>query len=241
MLKVWRKSPILEPSKLQPSPLQDAVIGFSAINIKELTCGSPSISNWFKIIDFNGRCNGQIKVNLTLQSSSSSSSSNAVIDTANSNKTAPTATSVHDEEDDHDDDDDDEFSSALSRALKRKFNELEGISQRLKTRLMDVTANDEDDVDDEFERDLNTVAVEDAITDTDDFAWLGNVAAAAESASTCSSVFQPNLFKSILDDVPSTSTSSTDRHINQLSKVFHRTSLSEDEEKRENSEETNEN
>lgn len=43
--------------------------------------------------------------------------------------------------------------SALSRALKRKFTELEEITQRLRARLFDVTI----DPDDQFENDLNTI------------------------------------------------------------------------------------
>lgn len=61
--------------------------------------------------------------------------------------------------------------SALSRALKRKFTELEEITQRLKSRLFDVTGNmptetdDQFDCDLQFESDLNTVPDE----DDDDF------------------------------------------------------------------------
>lgn len=47
--------------------------------------------------------------------------------------------------------------SALSRALKRKFTELEEITQRLRARLFDVTGNITIDPDDEFENDLNTI------------------------------------------------------------------------------------
>lgn len=47
--------------------------------------------------------------------------------------------------------------SALSRALKRKFTELEEITQRLRARLFDVTGNMTIDPDDQFENDLNTV------------------------------------------------------------------------------------
>lgn len=47
--------------------------------------------------------------------------------------------------------------SALSRALKRKFTELEEISQRLRARLFDVTGDMTVDPDDEFENDLNTI------------------------------------------------------------------------------------
>lgn len=47
--------------------------------------------------------------------------------------------------------------SALSRALKRKFTELEEITQRLRARLFDVTGNMTIDPDDQFENDLNTI------------------------------------------------------------------------------------
>lgn len=59
----------------------------------------------------------------------------------------------------------------LSRTLKRKFTELEEISQRLKSRLLDVTADDNFDIDEEFENDLNTCPVEDDIDSTDQFDW----------------------------------------------------------------------
>lgn len=55
---------------------------------------------------------------------------------------------------------------SLNRILKRKFNELEEITERLRARLLDVTDdNDNDngeiDKDDEFESDLNTKPDED--------------------------------------------------------------------------------
>lgn len=51
----------------------------------------------------------------------------------------------------------------LSRALKRKFTELEEISQRLRSRLLDVNdlPIELDDEFDEFENDLNTVPCDD--------------------------------------------------------------------------------
>lgn len=59
----------------------------------------------------------------------------------------------------------DESSELLSRTLKRKFTELDEITRRLRLRLSNVT-NDEsdasnDDLADEFERDINTLCVED--------------------------------------------------------------------------------
>lgn len=59
----------------------------------------------------------------------------------------------------------------LSRTLKRKFTELEEISQRLKSRLLDVTADDTFDIDEEFENDLNTCPNEDDIDNSDQFDW----------------------------------------------------------------------
>lgn len=51
--------------------------------------------------------------------------------------------------------------SVLSRTLKRKFMELEDITQRLRARLFDVTGDADTDPDDQFESDLNTVPTED--------------------------------------------------------------------------------
>lgn len=65
--------------------------------------------------------------------------------------------------------------SVLSRTLKRKFNELEEITERLRARLFDVTGNMHIDPDDQFESDLNTIPDEedmDAFMDNDDFDWL---------------------------------------------------------------------
>lgn len=73
----------------------------------------------------------------------------------------------------------DESSELLSRALKRKFIELDEITQRLRLRLSDVTRDESDtsndELADEFERDINTLCVEDDYdlinlqTETDDF------------------------------------------------------------------------
>lgn len=125
------------------------------------------MTGWYNIIDFNGRCNGQIKVQVKLLTPlpTRPQQISRPATTTKENDTVPV-------------EDDEEFDSMLGRALKRKFNELEGISQRLKARLFDVTAEGEEDdfdPDDEFEKDLNTV-VEDEEEEnlgTDNFAWLG--------------------------------------------------------------------
>lgn len=41
---------------------KDIVIGFSAIDLSVLISGFPTVSGWFHIMDFTGKCNGQIKV-----------------------------------------------------------------------------------------------------------------------------------------------------------------------------------
>lgn len=63
----------------------------------------------------------------------------------------------------------------LSRTLKRKFTELEEITERLRARLFDVTGDADFDPDDQFENDLNTLPDEDddlGINGNDDFDWL---------------------------------------------------------------------
>lgn len=42
---------------------KDIVIGFSAVDLSVLMAGFPTVSGWFHIMDFTGKCNGQIKVN----------------------------------------------------------------------------------------------------------------------------------------------------------------------------------
>lgn len=122
------------------------------------------------MVYFNGKCNGQIKIKirplepiphqdvLANRLKSTDSSSNSVIN-------QPLEENVG--------------NVTLGRALKRKFTELEEITQRLRARLHDVTGNSEEDeevYDDEFERDLNT-----SVDEVDeeqvgmDFDWLGNL------------------------------------------------------------------
>lgn len=72
--------------------------------------------------------------------------------------------------------------TVLSRTLKRKFSELEEITQRLRARLFDVTGDMHTDPDDQFENDLNTLPDEEDDedefklanengTNTDDYDW----------------------------------------------------------------------
>jgi hypothetical protein len=61
VLKVWRK-PQVEGAKLVPTPMEDAIIGFAAIDLSVLLTGMTPLSGWFNIVDFSGRCNGQLQV-----------------------------------------------------------------------------------------------------------------------------------------------------------------------------------
>uniref|UniRef100_A0A4Y0BCU9 C2 domain-containing protein n=1 Tax=Anopheles funestus TaxID=62324 RepID=A0A4Y0BCU9_ANOFN len=152
ILKVWRKAALSDAPKcrLLPAPMEDAVIGFCAIDLSVLLSGMPYILGWYNIMDFSGRCNGQIKVNVqplenvqvykTLDEQMNFQIPLSIdvdctaigLDAANN--------------------------TSLSRALKRKFTELEEITERLKARLFDVTGDEGDD--DQFEHDLNTEAEE---------------------------------------------------------------------------------
>lgn len=61
ILKVWH---LIDPDEsININLRRDIVIGFSAIDLSVLMAGFPIISGWFHIMDFTGKCNGQIKVN----------------------------------------------------------------------------------------------------------------------------------------------------------------------------------
>ncbi|XP_029032080.2 uncharacterized protein LOC114870947 isoform X1 [Osmia bicornis bicornis] len=63
ILKIWR---IFDPDiSMQINLENDIVIGFSAIDLSILLSGFPTVSGWFHIMDFTGKCNGQIKVCIT--------------------------------------------------------------------------------------------------------------------------------------------------------------------------------
>lgn len=60
ILKVWRLSDPAMNSNLDLD--KDIVIGFAAVDLSILLAGFPLVSGWFHIMDFTGKCNGQIKV-----------------------------------------------------------------------------------------------------------------------------------------------------------------------------------
>lgn len=81
--------------------------------------------------------------------------------------------------------------TVLSRTLKRKFTELEEISQRLRARLFDVTGDVNIDPDDEFENDLNTHPDE----DEDDAMFMIQGGSSAAQYDWLSSVYGSAVFK----------------------------------------------
>ncbi|KZC12550.1 C2 domain-containing protein 3, partial [Dufourea novaeangliae] len=63
IIKIWR---LLDTdTSVQINLEQDIVIGFSAIDLSVLISGFPTVSGWFHVMDFAGKCNGQIKVSIT--------------------------------------------------------------------------------------------------------------------------------------------------------------------------------
>lgn len=182
IVKVWRK--ILQDSEMRATPFQDAIIGFSAIDLSVLLTGLPILSGYYNIMDFSGRCNGQIKLSFK--------PSENLIFYQNSSSSIPEVNNVLKVDLSPPND----GANLLSRTLKRKFTELDEITERLKARLFDVTGDENFDPDDEFERDLNTVVdeVEEEKSGMQDFAWL----------KTSSNEFQSKLYEN-LDSQPSTS------------------------------------
>ncbi|KAL6444437.1 hypothetical protein ACFW04_001941 [Cataglyphis niger] len=63
ILKVWY---LIDPDTSTEINLgKDIVIGFSAVDLSVLIAGFPTVSGWFHIMDFTGKCNGQIKITIT--------------------------------------------------------------------------------------------------------------------------------------------------------------------------------
>lgn len=161
IIKVWRKIP--QMSDMKPSPFEDAVIGFSAIDLSVLLTGLPVLSGYYNIMDFSSLCHGQIKISIRPLENVEQYQDSSTSITDTSSLLNPLSIDV-----------DDNGPNLLSRTLKRKFTELDEITQRLKARLFDVTNDENFDPDDEFERDLNTAVddTEENSNDKIDFSWL---------------------------------------------------------------------
>ncbi|KRK02261.1 uncharacterized protein Dyak_GE19693, isoform B [Drosophila yakuba] len=152
ILKLWKKAVVTQSGITEPSPHEDAIIGFAALNLNQKQAGRGFPSGWHNIVDFNGRVTGGIEAHVEPISPS--------VDTVI-----------------------DQFEKSmelghlqLGQAIKRKYTELEEISQRLRSRLVDVTGEklkfpefdvesaldswqqegDDDDLAEDFERSLRT-------------------------------------------------------------------------------------
>ncbi|KAH8351008.1 hypothetical protein KR067_012164 [Drosophila pandora] len=148
ILKVWKKG----QGKLEPCPLEDAIIGFAALNLNEKQPNGGFPSGWHNIVDFNGRVTGGIEAHVE----PIPPTVDAVIENLEKSMEL-----TH---------------LQIGQAIKRKYTELEEISQRLRSRLVDVTGEtlkfpefdvnaalddwqqegDDDDLVDDFERALRT-------------------------------------------------------------------------------------
>lgn len=155
IVKIWRK--ISSNSDIKAAPFEDAVVGFSAVDLSVLLTGLAVLSGYYNIVDFSGRCHGQIKLSFKPAEN--------LTEFQDSSASLPTVTFLNPLNIEVDD-----GANLLSRTLKRKFTELDEITQRLKARLFDVTGDENFDPDEEFEKDLNT-AVDDMDEDQD-FDWL---------------------------------------------------------------------
>lgn len=188
VVKVWRKAKFDQQLDLKPAPFEDAVIGFSAIDLSALLTGLPILSGYYNIIDFSGRTNGQIKLSFKpLQDVETFRNPSSPLVPLS----CPLNIDVNCMETS-------DGNSILSRTLKRKFTELDEITQRLKARLFDVTGDENFDVDDEFERDLNTAVDDEAenFNGKENFGWLSE-----EKAEN----FQDEINKILESQQPSTS------------------------------------
>ncbi|XP_075161495.1 uncharacterized protein LOC142234289 [Haematobia irritans] len=196
ILKLWKKSALhMMQGRNEPTPMEDAIIGFAALDLTVFTKGL-HIAGRFNIVDFNGRINGQLEIRChpleeipisagiqnPLPSPSTRPQTTPAIVT--NEGPAPSVDAVIDQ-----------FEQTLDlthlnlgQAIKRKFTELEGISQRLRARLGDVTgieipktfnidqldswqplsADINDNDFEEFENDLNTPPAEEQEKEDDE-------------------------------------------------------------------------
>lgn len=173
----------------QPTPMEDAIMGFAALDLSVFMRGL-HIGGRFNIVDFNGRINGQLEIRCqplddipatnSISPASLAQRPSAAAAAGNVDTMVPPSPSSVDSVIDQFEQTLDLTHLNLGQAIKRKFTELEGISQRLRARLGDVTGTEMpnsfnmeqfddwqplekelgvgDDLDgvDEFEQDLNT-------------------------------------------------------------------------------------
>lgn len=181
VVKVWRKCS--QESDMKPAPFEDAVIGFTAVDLSVLLTGLPVLSGYYSITDFSGKNHGQIKLSFKT-SENLAEYQNRPFSPSPGIKSLLDPINI-----------DVDGSNLLSRTLKRKFTELDEITQRLKARLFDVTGDENFDPDEEFEKDLNT-EVDDEMNDDENFVnfgWLKN-----DSNGNVYNFLQPSTSKSTM-------------------------------------------
>ncbi len=50
-----------------PDKTRDRVLGFVSVDLAPLVSGFQHVAGWYNIMDFNGQCQGQIKISITPQ------------------------------------------------------------------------------------------------------------------------------------------------------------------------------
>ncbi|KAL1509796.1 hypothetical protein ABEB36_004478 [Hypothenemus hampei] len=157
LFKVWKKG---TNAVLQPNMQADVVLGFAAVDLSVLTMGFPNVQGWFNIIDFSGKCNGQINIHVNPLEK---------IEQTSVLKINVPETVTHTDSEQLPAEGNDDCTELLSRAFKRKFTELDEISQRLRSRLSEIVnensddSKDMDDLTKQFEKDITNVYPEEEL------------------------------------------------------------------------------
>ncbi|XP_054731673.1 uncharacterized protein LOC129240141 isoform X1 [Anastrepha obliqua] len=154
ILKLWKKANVppgttsssTSTTTLVPKPIDDAIIGFIALDLSTFLHGL-YIGGIFNVIDFNGRINGQLQLHakpidgwyarylahLVFQQTQMQKSE-LQLKAADSGDE-----SAQDPSDGATEDPVKKFGSAIHKAVSAKLEELNDISQRLRMRLSDIT------------------------------------------------------------------------------------------------------
>ena len=64
VFKAWHKTTDLSKPADKTC---DRVLGFVSVNLAPLVSGFQHVAGWYNIMDFNGQCQGQIKISITPQ------------------------------------------------------------------------------------------------------------------------------------------------------------------------------
>lgn len=122
-MKVWKKTALSAGTSTEPTPLEDVIIGFAALNLNRKPNTNNFPTGWHNIVDFNGRVTGGLEIHVQPLPKTSVAPSVANVDMVI-----------------------DQFEQSLElhhlqigQAIKRKFTELEVISNRCRTRMGEVT------------------------------------------------------------------------------------------------------